>query len=222
MIKKKSQLSNNIIMTSKEATKRAADICLSTVGLFVSCPALTLIAISVKGKSKGPILFIQERVGKHGKTFRMYKFRTMMCGAEAVTLGRYICSEDSAITPVGKILRRWALDELPQLFNVLKGEMSIVGPRPTLSYQVEKYTPHQRKRLNVKPGITGWAQVNGRNKLSWPERIELDVWYAENWSVGLDVKIMLMTIPALLKKEFAFAKESAEEDEIVRFDGEGV
>jgi undecaprenyl phosphate N,N'-diacetylbacillosamine 1-phosphate transferase len=205
----------------QNAVKRMMDICLSAIGLLIAAPAIVIIAIAIKMTSPGPAFFIQNRVGKQCRVFRLYKYRSMSHGAESYTLGRYISRKDTAITPVGRILRRWALDELPQLLNVLKGDMSIVGPRPTLGYQVEKYDSVQLKRLDVKPGMTGWAQVNGRNKLSWPERIELDVWYAENWSIGLDVKIMLMTVPALLRKEFAFAGEDAVEDEIVRYDSKG-
>jgi undecaprenyl phosphate N,N'-diacetylbacillosamine 1-phosphate transferase len=206
-------------MIVQNAFKRIMDICLSAIGLLIASPAIVIIAIAIKMTSPGPTFFIQDRVGKDGRVFRMYKFRSMYHGAERSTLGKYISVSDSSITPLGRMLRRWALDELPQLLNVLKGDMSIVGPRPTLGYQVEKYDSFQRKRLDVKPGITGWAQVNGRNKISWPERIELDVWYAESWSIGLDVRIMLTTISALLKKEFAFAADDAVDDEIVRIEG---
>jgi len=194
------------------------DIWFSALGIIIGAPALLVIALAIKTTSPGPVFFTQDRVGKNGRVFRIYKFRTMAHGAESCTMGRYINKKDASITPAGRILRRWALDELPQLLNVLKGDMSIVGPRPTLEYQVKKYDSKQRKRLDVKPGITGWAQVNGRNKLSWPDRIELDVWYAENWSIGLDTRIILMTVPALLKREFAYADENASDDEIVRFD----
>jgi lipopolysaccharide/colanic/teichoic acid biosynthesis glycosyltransferase len=199
------------------ALKRLLDIIISAMGLLIFSPFLLAIALVIRISSPGPALFIQERIGKNGKSFRMYKFRSMVMGSESRTLGKYIHRNEGNITPVGRFLRRWALDELPQLINVIRGEMSIVGPRPTLSYQVEKYNERQRKRLLMKPGLTGWAQVNGRNKLSWPERIELDVWYVENWSILLDMKIMLMTIPALLRKEFAFAEEDVSDD-IVRVD----
>lgn len=197
--------------------KRLIDMAGSTIGLLLASPVLLAIALAIRLTSPGPALFIQERIGKDGKPFRMYKFRSMAQGSETRTLGRYITKDEEYITTVGRFIRRWALDELPQLINVLKGDMSVVGPRPTLSYQVEKYDGFQRERLAAKPGITGWAQVNGRNLLSWPERIEMDVWYVENWTLILDIKIMLMTIPALLKKEFAFAEENVG-DEIVRLD----
>lgn len=160
-------------------------------------------------------MFKQVRVGKDGKQFVLYKFRTMKVGAEEVTAGKYITGKEEVITPIGRFLRRWAIDELPQLFNVLKGDMSIVGPRPALPYQVEKYDERQKKRLMMKPGITGWAQVNGRNKLTWPERIELDLWYVDNWSLCLDLRIIALTIPALFNKRFAFAPEDIS-DHIVK------
>lgn len=199
----------------RRAIKRTIDVCFSMLGLVFASPALLIIAIAIKITSPGPVLFIQERVGKDCKAFRMYKYRSMTYGAESQTVGRYISRNDMAITPVGRQLRRWALDELPQLLNVLKGDMSIVGPRPTLGYQVKKYDSEQRKRLDVKPGITGWAQVNGRNKLTWPDRIKLDVWYVEHWSICLDTRIILMTVPALLNREFAFAGDGELHDEIV-------
>lgn len=198
--------------------KRAIDVCLSLLCLIVLFPFLLIVALIVKLTSRGPVLYVQIRAGRGGKAFKMYKFRTMKYGSEATTLGRYISREDSSITSFGRFLRRWAIDELPQLVNVLRGDISIVGPRPTLGYQVERYSERQRRRLDVKPGITGWAQVNGRNKLNWPERIELDVWYVDNWSLKLDMKIILMTLPALLRRDFAFAGEECLTDEIVRHD----
>ncbi|RJP27685.1 MAG: sugar transferase [Candidatus Omnitrophota bacterium] len=198
--------------------KRVLDIIISVLLLGFTSLIFIVASIGVKLASKGPILFKQERIGLQGKPFEIYKFRTMLVNTEERTLGRYISKEEEAITAIGKFLRRWAIDELPQLWNVIKGDMSLVGPRPTLKYQVDKYDDHQWKRLNVKPGITGWAQVNGRNLLSWPDRIEQDIWYVDNWSLFLDIKIMLMTIPALLRKDFAFAEENVGDDEIVRLD----
>ena len=211
-----------IIMKAQKAKmlkmkgKKYIDIFASLILMIILAPAFILIALAIKCTSKGPIFFKQKRIGLYGKEFVIYKFRTMKEGAEKETEGKYIAENEEFITPVGKFLRRWALDELPQLFNVLKGDMSIVGPRPTVSYQVERYNERQRKRLEMKPGLTGWAQVNGRNKLTWPERIEYDIWYVENWSLWLDFKIILMTIPALLKKEFAFADQNIEIDDIVK------
>jgi len=198
--------------------KRAVDVILSTILILCLMPVLLIISASIKLTSRGPAVFKQVRVGKHGKEFILYKFRTMKVGAEKESMGRYITQDDALMTPLGRFLRRWALDELPQLINVLKGDMSIVGPRPTVKYQVDKYNEFQRKRLLVKPGLTGWAQVNGRNKLNWPERIKYDVWYVENWSLWLDLKIMFMTIPALLRKDFAFADENNITDSIVRLE----
>jgi len=170
--------------------------------LTASLPLWLAIAILVKVESKGPVFFVQKRVGKDGKLFPAYKFRTMIQGAADRGAGPLIEGQDDPrITRVGKALRRWSLDELPQLINILRGEMSVVGPRPTLLYQVEQYEGFQRRRLEVKPGITGWAQIHGRNLLSWPERIEYDVWYVDNWTFGLDVEIILKTLPIWLRKE---------------------
>jgi undecaprenyl phosphate N,N'-diacetylbacillosamine 1-phosphate transferase len=162
--------------------------------------------VLIKLDSKGPVFFVQERVGKDGKLFWACKFRTMIEGAVDQGAGFYIEGQDDPrITRIGRLLRSWSLDELPQLINILKGDMSVVGPRPTLPYQVEQYDQFQRRRLEVKPGLTGWAQVHGRNILSWPERIEHDVWYVDNWSLRLDMEIILKTLPALLKREGLYA-----------------
>jgi lipopolysaccharide/colanic/teichoic acid biosynthesis glycosyltransferase len=152
------------------------------------------------------------RVGKNGLPFKSIKFRTMIQRATETGLGINIQQDDERITRVGKFLRTWSLDELPQIINVLKGDMSIVGPRPTLQYQVALYNDFQRKRLLVKPGITGWAQVNGRNAISWEQRIQLDVWYVENWSLWLDFKIMLKTIKVVIKKEGLYGKDGINDD----------
>ena len=165
-------------------------------------PLLLLIYIAVKIDSKGHGIFIQERVGLGGKTFKIYKFRTMKVNAANMGSGIIIDGEnDPRITRVGKILRRLSLDELPQLINIIKGEMSFIGPRPTLKYQVDKYSEHQMRRLSVKPGITGWAQVNGRNSIPWSKRIEYDIWYVNNYSLLLDLKILLKTLRVLFKDD---------------------
>lgn len=195
--------------------KRIIDIIGGLFGLIVLSPALVSIAVLIKRETPGNVLFIQERIGKEGRPFKLYKFRTMLPDADKKTLGKYISEDEEYITHTGSILRKWALDELPQLINVLMGDMSMIGPRPTLAYQVEKYNSRQKKRLLVKPGLTGWAQVNGRNKLNWPERIELDVWYVENWSLWLDLKIMLRTPFVLIKGEGAFSSGDMADD-IVR------
>ena len=179
------------------ALNRAADVAVAGVAIAVASPVLVLAALAVKLTSRGPALYRQTRVGKDGADFELLKLRTMVVGAEAQGAGFAVDRGDSRITPVGRVLRRLSLDELPQLWNVVRGEMSIIGPRPTLRYQVERYTPRQRRRLEVKPGITGWAQVHGRATLPWAERIELDVWYVEHRSPLLDAKILARTPFAL-------------------------
>ena len=186
--------------------KRALDILFSATVLVVSCPLWLIIAILIKLDSTGPVFFVQKRVGKDGKPFQACKFRTMVQGATDQGAGLLIEGQDDPrITRIGKFLRRWSLDELPQFINILKGEMSVVGPRPTLLYQVEQYDEFQRRRLGVKPGITGWAQIHGRNLLSWPQRIEYDVWYVDNWTLALDVEIIVKTFPVLFKREGLYA-----------------
>jgi lipopolysaccharide/colanic/teichoic acid biosynthesis glycosyltransferase len=179
------------------ALNRAADVAVAGVALAVASPVLALAALAVKLTSRGPALYRQTRVGKDGADFELLKLRTMVVGAEAQGAGFAVDRGDVRITPVGRVLRRLSLDELPQLWNVVRGDMSVIGPRPTLRYQVERYTPHQRRRLDVKPGITGWAQVHGRATLPWAERIELDVWYVEHRSPLLDAKILARTPFAL-------------------------
>ena len=175
------------------AVKRLMDIVLAAAGLVVTAPVLAVCAVAIKLGSPGPVFYRQERVGQDGRPFRIWKLRTMTVGAETAGAGLYVQPGDTRITRAGRALRRFSLDELPNLLNVLAGEMSIVGPRPTVREQVDRYTAHQRRRLEVKPGITGWAQVNGRTSLSWPERIELDVWYVDNRSLALDLKILAKT-----------------------------
>jgi undecaprenyl phosphate N,N'-diacetylbacillosamine 1-phosphate transferase len=151
-------------------------------------------------------------MGKGGKIFKAYKFRTMIENAMDIGLGVETAKDDFRVTPVGRLLRNWSLDELPQLINVLKGEMSLIGPRPALPHQIKKYSEFEKKRLAVKPGITGWAQVNGRNLISWKERIKLDLWYVENQSLWLDFKILLMTPKVLLSREGLYGKEGVVKD----------
>ena len=177
---------------------RAADVTLAGTALLLASPVLGLAAAAVKLADGGPVLYRQTRVGKDGADFELLKLRTMVVGAETRGAGFAVDRGDPRITPVGRVLRRLSLDELPQLWNVVRGDMSVVGPRPTLRYQVERYDEHQRRRLDVKPGITGWAQVHGRATLPWPERIELDVWYVEHRSPALDLRILLKTPLALL------------------------
>lgn len=182
------------------------------IALIILLPIFAIIGVFIKLDSKGPIFFIQKRAGKDGKIFRAYKLRTMVDNAEKIGLGYEIEKNDSRITRVGKHLR-WGIDELPQLINVFKGEMSMVGPRPVLPHQVEKYSKQERRRLEVKPGITGWALVNGRNILSWPERIKLDIWYIDNWSIWLDLKILFKTVwVVIFTREGVYGKDGVTRD----------
>ena len=176
---------------------RAADVAIAGTALLVASPVLGLAALAVKLGDRGPVLYRQTRVGRDGVDFELLKLRTMIVGAEKIGAGFAVDEGDPRITRVGRILRKLSLDELPQLWNVVRGDMSVIGPRPTLRYQVERYTPRQRRRLEVKPGITGWAQVHGRAALPWEERIELDVWYVEHRSPWLDLKILAKTPLAL-------------------------
>ncbi len=169
--------------------------------LTLLSPVIGLIALAIKVDDGGPLLFVQDRVGKNGKTFRCYKFRTMIVGAEYSGLGLEVAKGDLRITRVGRYLRHWTLDEIPQLFNVLKGDMSIVGPRPTVPDQVARYTPWQRRRLTMKPGMAGWALIHGRNSISWRKRIELDVWYVDHWSLLHDLHIFLKACLMLIRRE---------------------
>ena len=176
---------------------RAADVAVAGVGLLVTAPVLGLAAAAVKLADGGPVLYRQQRVGKDGVEFELLKLRTMVVGAESQGTGAAVNEGDSRITGPGTLLRRLSIDELPQLWNVIRGDMSVIGPRPTLAYQVARYTAHQRRRLEVKPGLTGWAQVHGRARLPWAERIELDIWYVDNRSPLVDLKILLRTPLAL-------------------------
>ena len=179
--------------------KRAFDLCVVLLGLLLLGPLFLLIALAIRLDSPGPAFFHQERSGQYGRLFRIHKFRTLVAGGEHMGAGYVLERNDPRITRVGAILRRLTLDELPQLVNVLKGEMSLVGPRPTLPYQVALYDASQRQRLLVKPGMTGWAWIHGRRELTWPQRIEFDVWYVTHWSLGLDMKILWRSIPLLLR-----------------------
>jgi lipopolysaccharide/colanic/teichoic acid biosynthesis glycosyltransferase len=176
---------------------RALDVAGASLGLVLASPFLAAAAIAIKLDGGGPVLYRQQRVGRDGREFELLKLRTMVVGAERKGAGWAVDHGDPRITRVGSVLRRVSLDEVPQLWNVVRGEMSLIGPRPTLAYQVEQYTPHQRRRLDVRPGITGWAQVQGRASLPWEERIELDVWYVEHRSPLLDLKILARTPFAL-------------------------
>jgi len=176
---------------------RTADVAIAGTTLVLTAPLLGLAALAVKLEDRGPVLYRQTRVGKNGTDFELLKLRTMVVGAETMGAGYAVEEGDARITRAGRILRKLSLDELPQLWNVVRGEMSVIGPRPTLRYQVERYDERQLRRLAVKPGITGWAQIHGRATLPWAERIELDVWYVEHRSPALDVKILARTPFAL-------------------------
>jgi lipopolysaccharide/colanic/teichoic acid biosynthesis glycosyltransferase len=176
---------------------RALDVAGASVALALASPVLAVAALAIKLEDRGPVLYRQRRVGKDGGEFELLKLRTMVPDAEMHGAGFAVNRGDPRITRMGRLLRRPSLDELPQLWNVVRGEMSLIGPRPTLQYQVDQYTPRQRRRLEVKPGITGWAQIHGRASLPWEERIELDVWYVENRSPRVDLKILLRTPLAL-------------------------
>ena len=176
---------------------RVLDAAIAGLGLTVASPALALAAAAIKLEDGGPVFYRQRRVGLNGEEFELVKLRTMVVGAEQKGAGYAVNEGDPRITRVGRLLRRLSVDEVPQLWNVVRGDMSVVGPRPTLAYQVERYTARQRRRLDVKPGITGWAQIHGRARLPWDERIELDVWYVEHRTPWLDVRILARTPAAL-------------------------
>ena len=177
---------------------RALDVAIAGTGLVVTSPVLAAAALAVKLEDGGPVLYRQSRVGRGGVDFELLKLRTMVVGAEKLGAGYAVDRGDSRITRVGRILRRLSIDELPQLWNVVRGEMSVIGPRPTLRYQVDRYDERQRHRLDVKPGITGWAQIHGRASLPWSERIDLDLWYVRHRDWKTDLLILLRTPLALL------------------------
>ena len=186
---------------------RVLDILIAAAALVLASPILLVAAVVIRLESRGPVIYRHVRVGRHGRPFELWKLRTMVQGAERLGAGLYIEPGDVRITRSGRFLRRFSLDELPNLVNVLRGDLSIVGPRPTVAEQVERYTPHQRRRLEVKPGITGWAQVNGRTALPWPERIELDVWYVDHRSVRLDLRILARTVRMLATGRGLYSEE---------------
>jgi lipopolysaccharide/colanic/teichoic acid biosynthesis glycosyltransferase len=172
------------------ARKRSLDVALAGAGLVVASPVLAAAAIAIRLETPGSVIYRQRRVGRDGQPFEVYKLRTMVTGAEHMGAGLAIDQGDTRITRVGALLRRASIDELPNLVNVLRGEMSLVGPRPTLQVQVDQYTDRQRRRLEVRPGLTGWAQVNGRASLPWPQRIELDIWYLDHATLRLDLQVL--------------------------------
>ncbi|HEY1590324.1 MAG TPA: sugar transferase [Solirubrobacteraceae bacterium] len=195
-------------MTGHQMTKRLVDVVVSGVGLMICGPAIAVLAVLVRLESPGHPFYTQTRAGRGGRPFMIYKLRTMVSGAEFTGAGLAIQESDDRITRVGRFLRRYSLDELPNLLNVLRGEMSIVGPRPTLLHQVEQYSDRQRGRLEVKPGLTGWAQIHGRASLPWSERIELDLWYVEHRSLALDLRIIGRTIGMVASGQGLYKGES--------------
>jgi lipopolysaccharide/colanic/teichoic acid biosynthesis glycosyltransferase len=202
-------LSQNLLLKQEHDTRKAGeladrklnpaierwfDIAAGCFALAVLSIPFIIIAIAIKLESRGPVFYRQQRAGKNGEPFSMVKFRTMVDGAEHMGLGFEVAAHDSRITRVGSMLRVWSLDELPQVFNIIGGAMSIVGPRPARMDQIELFTPEERKRMLVKPGLTGWAQINGRNLLSWKERIQLDLWYVTHESCWLNLMIVVKTV----------------------------
>jgi lipopolysaccharide/colanic/teichoic acid biosynthesis glycosyltransferase len=187
-----------VLSPTGQALKRALDLVLASIGVVLSAPVIALFCLAIRLETQGHPIYRQTRVGKDGVQFSIYKLRTMVRGAEFTGAGLAIQEGDDRITRIGAFLRRYSLDELPNLWNVLRGEMTIVGPRPTIPVQVEQYTARQRGRLAVKPGITGWAQINGRAALPWSERIELDLWYVEHQSLLLDLRILASTLGLVL------------------------
>lgn len=186
--------------------KRLIDTVGATAGLLILSPMLVAISLIVRVKLGTPIIFRQIRPGKDGKPFTIYKFKTMTDDRDAI--GKLL-SDANRLSPFGQFLRSTSIDELPELINVWKGDMSLVGPRPLLMQYLARYTPEQARRHQVKPGITGWAQVNGRNSLSWEEKFKLDIWYVDNWSVWLDIKIIFKTIIKVFLRENISAKGEA-------------
>ena len=179
------------------ALKRGADRCAAGIGLLLASPLILAVAVAVRVSMGAPILFTQERPGWKGRPFRVYKFRTMREARDAA--GRPL-PDAQRLTRTGHIIRAASLDELPQLWNVLRGDLSLVGPRPLLMQYLERYSPEQARRHDALPGITGWAQVNGRNALSWDQKFALDVWYVDHWSLSLDLRILLLTVVRVLSR----------------------
>jgi len=192
----------------ERVAKRALDVTGAAVGLTLSAPVIGIAAALIKREDGGPVFFRQERVGLDGESFEVLKLRTMVVNAEAQGAGFAVDAGDSRILKIGDLLRKTSIDELPQFWNILIGEMSLVGPRPTLRYQVEQYTPHQARRLDVKPGVTGWAQIHGRASLPWSERIELDVWYVDHQSLRLDLYIIRRTVGTIFSRNGTYKGEA--------------
>lgn len=192
--------------TWQRLAKRGLDLAGATVGLVVFAPVMGAVAIAVRTSMGRPVLFHQERPGIGGKPFRLIKFRTMAPVREGQDM---VGSDQVRLTPLGRRLRAWSLDEFPTLWNVVRGDMSLVGPRPLLMRYLDRYTPTQARRHDVKPGVTGWAQINGRNALDWESKFALDVWYVDNWSLALDLRILFATVGKVLRREGISAQGEA-------------
>jgi sugar transferase EpsL len=192
--------------------KRLLDIILSASGLVLLSPLLVILAVAIRFKIGSPVLFRQQRPGLGGKGFVTYKFRTMTNQCDAAG---QLLPDEQRLPAFGRFLRSTSLDELPELFNVLKGDMSIVGPRPLMMKYLGRYTPEQARRHEVKPGITGWAQINGRNAIPWEERLKLDVWYVDNWNVWLDLRIILQSIWMMITRQGITQEGRATVDEFM-------
>lgn len=186
--------------------KRLIDIVASLAALLILMPVLLLVALAIRHDSEGEVIFRQARLGRFGKPFYIYKFRTMVKDAETKGTGMRTSSDDPRITRIGGYLRTFSIDELPQLLNILKGEMSLIGPRPAPVKHWDNYSEEQKKRLLVRPGVTGWAQVNGRNTIPWDERIKKDIWYVENYSLWLDARILCKTVSSVLGKKGIYSR----------------
>lgn len=180
------------------AIKRLVDVLVSAMGLAGLSPLLVVLGAISWWYQGWPVVFTQDRPGRHGRVFRLYKFRTMTNATDA---SGQLLPDEARLTPIGRFLRKTSLDEVPQLFNVLRGEMSLIGPRPLLVRYLDRYTPEHRRRHDVRPGITGWAQVNGRNAVAWHDRFDLDVWYVDNWSLALDARVLWQTVRTVFRRE---------------------
>jgi lipopolysaccharide/colanic/teichoic acid biosynthesis glycosyltransferase len=198
--------------------RRALNVSIAALAALLALPVGLTAAVLIKLEDGGPVFFRQERVGLRGLAFRIFKFRTMIVDADRRGLGLNIATDDDRITRTGRVLRRWSLDEIPQLLNVMKGDMNVVGPRPALPMQVARYTARERRRLEVRPGLTGWAQVNGRNALTWAQRIDADLWYVDHASLSLDLRILMRTPAAVLRSEGLYEREAGLGDEFNVFD----
>lgn len=206
------------VTNGNQKIKRVFDIICTIFIIAILSPLLVAVALAVKLSSPGEVIFKQKRLGLNGKIFLMYKFRSMVTNAENIGAGMFVEENDPRITLIGRILRKTSIDELAQLFNVLRGEMSLVGPRPAPLHHLVKYDARQRNRLKVKPGITGWAQINGRVALYWPERIEMDLCYVENYSPCLDLKILIKSVGVVLFRRGGTARADRKEaDPFMRF-----